>query len=132
MFMAFVWGFVDFIKADAKGTFKTLYRPINIQAAVVVKDSANEFNTEYFSRTALPEDYSTENTKRTTSKTTEPDMAIMDSVKAIEKLVKNGLPKKPKKLLLRSFSRSSLDIPMDQIKLSDSISITIDSAVKSN
>jgi hypothetical protein len=116
MFIAFIWGFVDFIKADAKGTFRTLYHPKRQQAVAIVKDTTPRvISPAYFSRGSFDGNFNLDysNIFQDTEIVVKPkvDSTNQDSIIMAE-IMKNMDKSLLKKISLSSFSRGSLDYPI--------------------
>lgn len=124
MFVAFAWGFIDFVKADGKGVLKTLYHPQKNKVVAVVKDSFNEIKAEDFSRKAFTESIEPPAIKQSNT-AIEVNNFDVDSIKKSEVLIKKNDKKLVKKLSYKSFSRGIIEMPNPELEVS-AIDTTID------
>jgi hypothetical protein len=125
MFVAFVWGFIDFAKAAKKGVIKTLYQP----QKPVAKDSIKSLEFKDFSRGIIEEPNVKPTNRKVTKSTIIPDSIVINDDKVFEDVFKKELKKSSKKISYKNFSRGSLErveYPTD-IEIIDSTIVVKDS-----
>lgn len=116
MFVAFAWGFIDFVKADGRGVFKTLYQPQKNKVVAVAKDSFNEIRVEDFSRKAFAESIEPPAIKQSNT-LIEVNNSDVDSIKKMQVLMRQNDKKLVKKLSYKSFSRGIIEMPNSEEEL---------------